>query len=334
MLRPVTEKELKDLVRPLWLLKNNCRWDDRQVGFDQVKCGVHAIISHLAYCDIDNDERRYADRAKVVPCELFQRLLVSPPINLIEVLASSDLGDAVVLRTKSFVALAIFLDDLILMGVRGTWYAYEWKMNLKALKSKPKATGLSGSFHVGYLREAEALFSKLQEYLRDRYAKKTAAGQMKLCVSGHSLGGAVASLLSNIPSACARCWPRACPAPGAYTIGHGRCYIFGAPRIADKKVLEKMISQPLSIRRHLDSAPHLPPRATNFANFAIQKYPNGEDFTDVSRLEFYFFVSWLKHMAVGNFLEQHSMESYRSDVLNGVKELPAIKPHWNFPNLA
>ena len=68
--------------------------------------------------------------------------------------------DVSVVRTRSFVAV-IPARDLLLIGVRGTQFAYDWLINLNAAK----AIDANGErFHRGFLPEARELAVKLGDW--------------------------------------------------------------------------------------------------------------------------------------------------------------------------
>ena len=60
------------------------------------------IVAHLAYCAVGTDEKERRNRAKVVPCRVYQDLLVSGDIDLIEILASVDFQDVEIVRKRTW----------------------------------------------------------------------------------------------------------------------------------------------------------------------------------------------------------------------------------------
>jgi len=76
MIRIASRDEIRNVVAPLWLLINQSLWS-RNVGeFDIIKNGASTIAAHLAYCAIDADEKERRNRAKVIPCRVYQDLLL------------------------------------------------------------------------------------------------------------------------------------------------------------------------------------------------------------------------------------------------------------------
>jgi hypothetical protein len=309
MLRTVSKDEVRKVAAPLWLLVNNAKWPGNAGEFDRLKNGASAIVAHLAYCAIGVDEKERRIRAKVVPCRVYQELLAGTDFDFIETLRGFDFVNVEVVRTRFYVAIIIPVRELLLVGIRGTQFAYDWLINLKIAKAKDRH---GDYFHAGFLRESEELATVLAERLRNRRAieKKN----LGIYFAGHSLGGAVAAVMTN--------W-----------MGVEGCYMFGAPRISNSKHT-KWRYEPFATRRYLDIVPHCPPSALDYANFYDQRTTSGDGFVSADRLEMYFFASWLFDLAIKQYPKNHSMERYRLEVLETVREDPRIKSGWKFPDIA
>jgi hypothetical protein len=308
MIRTVGREEIRAVAAPLWLIMNGTLWPGQAGAFDIVKNGASTIVAHLAYCAVGTDEKERRNRAKVVPCRVYQDLLVSGDIDLIEILASVDFQDVEIVRTKSFVAVIIPAHERFHIGVRGTQFAYDWLINASAWKARD-GNGLS--FHRGFLREAQLLGAALLERLHQRYGERMSRHNSAIYLAGHSLGGAVAAILSQMRS----------PVPIK------ACYMFGTPRIAKAAHVASRY-QPFATRRDLDIVPHCPPSVFGYTNFANQIASNGSPYTAAGGLELYFFASWLLSLAVKQFPNNHSMERYRLEVLDTIKQHPGVSPYW------
>jgi lipase (class 3) len=307
--RTISEAEVRKVAAPLWLLINQTQWPGTVGQFDLIKNGASAIVAHLAYCAIGADEKEHRIRAKVVPCRVYQELLRGADFDFIDFMRSSDFVGVEVVRTKFFVAIILPVREMLLIGVRGTQFAYDWMIKLKIARGKDR---LGEHFHVGFLREAERLADELFSRIRSRQAIATKT--LAVYFAGHSLGGAVAAVMAN------------------WTVVEA-CYMFGAPRITNSK-LGKWQWPPFATRRYLDIVPHCPPRVFGYVDFTDQKAANGGPFMPASGLEMYFFATWLFDLAVFQFPKNHSMERYRLEVLEAVKQDPRIKSYWNHPDIA
>jgi hypothetical protein len=308
MLRTAAREEIRNVAAPLWLLINHSLWPAKPGEFDVIRNGASSIVAHLAYCAIGADEREKRNRAKVVPCEVFQKLLISEEVDFIEALAGRDFAEIEVVRTRAFVAVIIPARTLLLIGIRGTQFAYDWLINVNIAKARDQS---GAYFHAGFLREAQELAGAVQQRLLDRYAKKLANPDCAIYLAGHSLGGAVAAILNQMQLA----------AP------INECYTFGTPRISKSNHFASL-SQPFATRRDLDIVPHCPPSAFNYADFGNQKTTNGNSYVSADGIELYFFSSWLFGLAINRFLESHSMERYRFEILEEAKRHPRNQPYW------
>lgn len=296
MIRTAAKEEVLSVACPLWTFLNHYASRSGVPGqFNLVKSAACAIVAHLAYCAIGADERERHNRAKVVPCRVYQTLIEAEEIDFPAIMHSPvDLPNVEVIRTRYFVAILIpAREDRLFIGVRGTQFAYDWLINVNIAKARDTLSG--DYFHAGFLREARELASALRDYLR-RYGKRS------IYLGGHSLGGAVAALMNR--------W-------GAYD----GCYTFGSPRIGNLPKLGSCY-EPHAMRRNLDIVPHCPPTAFRYADFANQVAPDGKPFEAADGLELYFFGSWLLQLSLSRFPEHHAMEHYRFDLLQAVKQDP------------
>jgi hypothetical protein len=310
MLRAATEKEVRGIAQPLWLLINQSSAPTAPTAssFDLTLAGALALIANLAYCTPDADEYERKNRAKVVPCGLFARILEDAPFDFIALMASMDFADVSIIRTKCFVAIVVPARDMILIGVRGTQFAYDWVLNLQIIKKRNEK---GDRFHSGFYNEARKLFVPLREDLADRSRRNRRERHCRLYLTGHSLGGAIAAILNQRDMA---------PAAG--------CYTFGTPRICNNGNLAR-ISQPFAMRRELDLVPHLPPKSFGYADFDDQKRIDGSLYVSVSRLEYYFYLQWLSSLVFGLFLDFHSIEQYVKELMGKVKQLPNVQRYWD-----
>jgi lipase (class 3) len=312
MLAVASKDDIRKIGEPLNLLINQTSWprpnyDVRTSGiFDVIRSGALAIVAHLSYCAIGSDERKHPHRAKVVPCRVYQRLLLAEDFDFVEVMRGLDFAGIRIVRTERFVAILVPVKrhNMILVGVRGTQFAYDWAVNLRINKRKLFD---DIEFHAGFFDEAQEL-GKLIIELRFEYDLED--GPPTMFFAGHSLGGAVAALMASA---------------GSYT--------YGSPRVCSASAM-RAIKQPFAIRRSLDIVPHCPPSLFNYANFKVELDPAGTSFKPADSQEMYFFISWIVGLAMSSFLENHSMERYRAEVLEVVRQQPSVQPHWQFTELA
>jgi len=316
MLVTASREDIRKIGEPLSLLINSTSWNDPD--FDIRRSGALTIVAHLAYCAVGSDERKHPHRAKVVPCHAYQRLVVAEDFDFIEVMSSGglDFAGTGVVRTKRFVAIIVPVPwkNMILIGVRGTQFAYDWAINLRIGK---RQVFDDVKFHAGFYDEAEKLVALISELLVGKHKVFLDKPDRKIFFAGHSLGGAVAAVMSQ--------W--------GGSLRAGGCYTYGSPRVCPASTMRAML-QPFATRRALDIVPHCPPSLFNYANFKIELDPAGAPFKSADRLEMYFFVSWILSLTISSFLENHSMEHYRAEVLEIARQQPSVQPHWKYPALA
>jgi hypothetical protein len=295
MIRTATETEITNVACGLWALLNDYgAWSGSRGEFNLVKSGACAIVAHLAYCAIGADERERRNRAKVVPCGVYQRLIEADEFDFPAIMhRRADFAEVEVIRTKYFVAILVpARENRLFVGVRGTQFAYDWPINVNIIKARDRESG--DYFHLGFMREARKLAEALSNHLSGRYSGRF------IYLTGHSLGGAIAALMNR--------WQ---PFDG--------CYTFGSPRIGNIKRFGYQF-EPYSMRRLLDIIPHCPPAAFRYADLPNQMSPDGNPFQAADAAELYFFGSWLLQLSVGRFPEHHAMERYRLELMDAVKQ--------------
>jgi hypothetical protein len=301
MIRTVAGTEIRNVACPLWaLLNSSASWPGSPGQFNLVQSAACAIVAHLAYCAIGADEREQRNRAKIVPCRVYQTLIMEDDFDFPAVMAGMDFQDVGIIRAGYFVAIIIPVGEKLFIGVRGTQFAHDWLINSKIAKSRDEVSG--DRFHTGYLREAQALDVALRELLQTRYASVLAKPNAAIYVGGHSLGGAVGALINR--------WEAI-----------SGCYLFGAPRIGNARRVGRNY-EPFAMRRYLDIVPHCPPSTFGYADFANQLKPSGERFESADSLELYFFAIWMAQISLRQFPVNHSMERYRLEVLQTVRQDP------------
>src|SRR5450756_479008 len=120
----VTRADVHRLAKPLWLLINGCNWNMPPGQFEHLKCAVLGLVAQLAYCSPTEEEKEHPHRARLVPCALYQHLIAEQTINLTAVLAEADFQNVAVVSTRRYAALIVPVREMVLIGVRGTQFAY------------------------------------------------------------------------------------------------------------------------------------------------------------------------------------------------------------------
>ncbi|MDP4006721.1 hypothetical protein [Methylobacterium sp. NEAU K] len=307
LIRTADEEWLWNLGRPLYLFANQSRrhpYHEHSV----VRSAAAAIVSHLSYCVIDEEERRNVSRATIIPSFTFQLIMRNDlSIDIFSILRAMDFPDPIIVRTKNFVALGLLANSELFVGVRGTVGAYDWLINLSCWPRASKILDLPTYFHGGFLSEAEALVDVLRQEISTRRARVD-----KIIYAGHSLGGAIAAILHQARSTVAEGSPI-----------DGDSYIFGAPRTA-WRFAGDFIAQPFAARRAEDVVPRVPPSLMGFESFRDQRDLSGEAYTDRGLIDLRPFLIWLDAMAFSKFIEGHSVENYRDEAIKTASQHPDV----------
>jgi hypothetical protein len=239
---------------------------------------------------------------------MYQRLALSEPIDLVAVLAGLDFADATILRTRRFVAVAIRAREVLLIGVRGTQFAYDWWYNLRAYKKRDRAIGTHQRLHAGFSSEA----TRLAVHVRHLVSRRPTTS---IYFGGHSLGGAIAAIACNMGTC-------------NQSVTIDGCYTFGSPRIAHRSAL-RSIQCPLATRRPLDLVPHCPPWFLGYADFPHQFRTDGMPYAASEQSEMWTFIKWLARLAFGRIIANHGMESYADELIGQAKRDPRIERYWS-----
>jgi len=124
---------------------------------------------------------------------------------------------------------------------RGTQEIHDWKTNFQA-ETVPVRSNISGdsrtlgNVHKGFNTAFKSVEHQIDEYLQD-------AKDLPLYITGHSLGGAIATLAT---------WH--------ITSDHlAACYTFGAPRVGDNGLQDQFRTPIYRIVNGADPVPYVPP---------------------------------------------------------------------------
>jgi hypothetical protein len=284
--------------------------------FEHLKCAVLGLVAQLAYCSPTEEEKEHPHRARLVPCALYQHLIAQETINLTAVLADADFQNVAVVSTRRYTALIVPVRNMVLVGIRGTQFAYDWLINLAAIKSRVQLAGGLARIHYGFLSEANELASRLAQHLNVPRATTRWDSPTSVYLAGHSLGGAIASILNFIP------W-----SSSSFSIDG--CYVYGTPRIAGKSS-QCAFRQPFATRRPLDIVPCVPPRLAGYADFSLQWRTDGAQMGAGDRPAFFSFSKWVVALAFRRFIRNHSMDRYCHEILMTASQHPSVKPYWNY----
>src|SRR5262245_21702478 len=295
--RKMFSERVKDLPEELSRWMHGIDWT--RAEFDIEKAYCMALLSELAYLNITDEEYDHPYRAELVPCE-YHAAAVRQGYR-IDFASEAGLRHAEGLQlidiivTKYFVALVLkSYERLIVISIRGTQFAYDWKLNLDIRKD----TSQGFIFHRGFLTEALKLLYHIE---RAPYAAMF-EGRTPVYFTGHSLGGAVAAICFGIGR-------------HSYDIPQRRwAYTFATPRYSILKTLMR-IRTPYHIRRLGDIVPSLPPRLLGYYDIRPEFDLNGNVVAESTGVDFTLFLKRnLTLWGWRSLLREHSMELYRKTI--------------------
>ncbi|MDP0499193.1 MAG: lipase family protein [Verrucomicrobiota bacterium JB022] len=144
-------------------------------------------------------------------------------------------------------------DDTLYVGVRGTLLRRDWDTNMNFSKIRRVLGGIDlGQVHQGFFKTYESCSPRLVEQLTQLLAQ--APGIRRVVVVGHSLGGALATLLGA--SLAIDPWRQAAG------IEEVTVYTLASPRVGDRSFVDAVAALPAldfyNIQNTHDIVPKLP----------------------------------------------------------------------------
>jgi pimeloyl-ACP methyl ester carboxylesterase len=289
--------------------------DWKDASFTWEKCFVASIMSEAAYHELPGFELRDRTRAKLIPCDVYQRLYArGVPVSVREALLSMDNAQIRVIVRREMVVVVIRLNNVVFVAFRGTTASTDDLItDFKVFKIRA-AMGSGAeplAFHRGFYNAVAQGFMEVC----DAVAALDPAGDLPQYVVGHSLGGA----MSSIFSARARQSYRFRPTPNITG-----AYVFGMPRYCDSTALF-YIRQPHQICNEFDAVPSMPPRRMGYADppGAIFLSASGGVLDEVNRGDM--LRAWRDGVEVSLSFADHRLDRYveRCEV-NAKRVAPAL----------
>ncbi|WP_404654355.1 lipase family protein [Raoultella terrigena] len=267
---------------------------------------ICALFSELAYYHIPQWEIDQKKRIKLVPCESYRSWIKGggAAIDLNIITRNFDFPGFEI-STPGVVAIGRLINKKLFIGIRGTAFLYDWRLNVRAKLAAVNTevkhdhwllkliTVKNVRFHSGFAYEALRLYPLIKKALND---KNLDPEDIYIC--GHSLGGAVAAILQELLLDKIK-----------------SVYIFAAPRYADLSAyFNRDITPPIQTRRPGDIVPIVPPRFMGYVDHPHELSTDGTEYFDPSLYSRLFgdLIRW------GCFLfgrlKSHNMETYRNEV--------------------
>ncbi|WJV63524.1 lipase family protein [Pectobacteriaceae bacterium CE70] len=284
------ESYYDDDISKLIIDINNTNWDDE--WFDPVKAHICCRLSQLSYLAIPKYEFEKRGRFKIIPSDEFQRIMRGGITGAIlteeklstlisQTIDNDGATNAFVISGPQLVHVGVRVKNIIFVAVRGTAQLYE--------SSKLYDIGLDLNIRKVHIFDNillhKGFYSAAMENLQCLYKRihKLADGRsdVKVIFTGHSLGGAIAAILTNhfqqlLPNTdwayypfIARKWARHNRIPFRDNLSLHSSYTFGTPRIMNLAGTSYLMS-PYTICHANDIIANMPPKTLNYADFTFR----------------------------------------------------------------
>jgi hypothetical protein len=261
-------------------------WADN--SHDWAKAYVCSLFSILAYAVIPPVELERVGRISIVPCELYQRLLLEKrSFTAQDIRGALEFEAAFEVIGRMLLILAVKTGNIIFVSVRGSSVPYDYYTDGKFALRK----GHDAKWHTGFYGLALDHIKELSQKMREIRKE----GDIVI-VTGHSLGGAVAGILHAI-------WDEPVPDSG---------FVFGTPRYV-AKVKPSEIRWPVQYFHSWDFFTYVPPRRIGYIDIPNPYQTNAGPSAGYS--DSAAFLEWgARRLSRRQFPKSHFIENYRRDI--------------------
>jgi hypothetical protein len=239
-----------------------------------------------------------------------------------------DFAEFEIVETDYAVYAIIKIRDLVVIAVRGTvpLYFFDWRIDLSTRKEYFSFGSARGFLHQGFYNETLASAPRLAEVLTRFGAFKSNGADMKVYVTGHSLGGAIAALLHGLwirDQGTRMVTPAASSLNGANRYVTHSAYTFGMPRIADAEVARRLRGV-YRVRNQYDPVPSLPPSLMGFvSDQSHEEILHPVKMNETDPVKAFATLLWIHSLGRARMLKNHAMENYWKDLARTISiEIP------------
>ncbi len=269
----------QDAIDDLGRIEGYPRAPVKRAAYSDRTAWLMAVLSELAYTPFDQDDDSSILSLARELAELTDRDQIAERLKGLAALlgaargAPTAAGDNAPLRqalaaggfalkgvlfdagtdTQGYVAVRRPADGpgMAVLAFRGTQQVKDWMTNLDAVTTPVSSSGGEqlGKVHKGFNEAFLSVSDRIDELLKGDE-------DLPLFITGHSLGGALATLAT---------WYRSGESLAA-------CYTFGAPRVGDAGLMDRFRTPIYRIVNGIDPVPFVPPsgRAVSFAKHALR----------------------------------------------------------------
>jgi|GEM_PF-6197903 len=269
---------------------NKTSWDD--AWFDPVKAHICCRLSQLSYLAIPKYEFEKRGRFKIIPSKEYQRIMRGGITGAIltqeklsrlisQTIYNDEAPSAFVISGAQVVHVGVRVNNIVFVAVRGTAQLYESSklydigldLNVRNVRIFDNIL-LHKGFYSAAMENLQCLYKRIHELANDR-------SDVKVIFTGHSLGGAIAAILTNhfqklLPNAdrayypfIAKKWTQHNQISFRHNLSLHSSYTFGTPRIMNLAGTSYLMS-PYTICHTSDIIANMPPKILNYADFTFR----------------------------------------------------------------
>lgn len=275
----------------IWKNYNSENWNENI--FSVKKSYICSLFSELSYEHIPSFELNQKSRIKIIPSENYWRnYLRKQTFSISTILRDMDFAKNFIIESTYLIIIGIKLKETVFITIRGTQSFNDVIVDLK-LQKKVYPFGSNVKLHRGFykavLKEFDNVIEKLSTY-----------SECNICVTGHSLGGAIAALLFNKLSKNNTLHRN--------NIKLHSCYTFGMPRYGNHEAIEYLAS-PFAVYNINDIVPIVPPKFFGYRN-SLNEYELSSD--NIKQLPNCGRLTFLRVLRLinGRDISEHSINQY------------------------
>lgn len=287
--------DFKDFSQEVWKLYHKCDW--KSDSFCIKKSYICSLLSQLAYEHIPQFELKQNSRIKIIPQESYTlKLRQKQTFNISEVLNNMDFRESFIIESEHIIVIGFTLRDTIFLTIRGTQSLYDALVDLN-IRKRSFRYNKHVRFHRGFYNAVEAEYKNIAQNL-SKYKN------CNMYITGHSLGGAMASILFNQ----FKFDTKLCSLLKKNNVSLISCYTYGMPRFCSIKVSYELIPT-FQIYNTNDVVPLLPPKLFGYNNFKKEYELSQYQIIESLNTERLSLLRFLK-LFNGKDIKEHSIEYY------------------------
>jgi hypothetical protein len=290
-----------------WDCRRRITWTDSKPTPD--KAFVLAVFSKIAYLEVPRYELQHHSIAKIIPCLTYQQIVTKElELDVLQLLAQSDLGETFVVSSNGIVAVSIIRPEVIIISLRGTraLYLSDWMTDLRFGQIRVNTSGGSFGVHGGFFETVMEFAERLAIEVQKRV--RTYSSPPPIYLTGHSLGGAAAAIISMLDGHVFFSRLR-----GGYDVSFRlpvhSTYTYGMPRYCS---LSRATSNPDPIHtlQLNDVVPSLPPAWLSYAESPQEYAISAGRWLPLGKRPPLGFDAWMSRLGGLRGMRSHFIEGY------------------------